>query len=185
MKSVKYGRRFSLSSMASLATALVLIDGPLLQRASSVKRPLTVDEISLDLSVATQLPEGFSARKIEGNWVDTPAALEVFNQHINNKSIVSDTYCDGECRATIRAPGYTSMDCWNQSWPITEAMLRNPNSVRKLMRRTLPLSLHTATHAANIAVFQARLWRLMHSLILLPVHFRHGASGTVDMTVRT
>lgn len=80
ISSIRYRRMFSLFSMASLATSLVLIDGPLLQRSSSVKRVITTDNVHLNMSVATQFPEGFSAyAPITGGFAYTPAAINVFN----------------------------------------------------------------------------------------------------------
>ncbi len=80
ISSIRYRRMFSLFSMASLATSLVLIDGPLLQRSSSVKRVITTDNVHLNMSVATQFPEGFSAyAPITGGFAYTPAAVNVFN----------------------------------------------------------------------------------------------------------
>src|ERR1700761_2852732 len=56
IKSFKYRRMVNLFSIASLATAIVLIDGPLLQRSSSVRRATTVDIIPMNVSLAPQLP---------------------------------------------------------------------------------------------------------------------------------
>ena len=44
-----------------------------------------------------------------GNWAYTPAAVAVYEAHVSEKPIISPTRCDGTCKATIRAPGYTSM----------------------------------------------------------------------------
>jgi hypothetical protein len=122
-------RRLSLFSVASLATALVLVDGPLLQRASSVQRATVIERIQLNISAATQLPVGFSVQISDvGAWKHTAAAVDIFTQHIHDKPITSDAYCDGTCHATIRALGYAPASCWNQSWAINETMLRDPNS---------------------------------------------------------
>ena len=66
VKSFKYRRMVKLFGFASLATALVLIDGPLLQRSSSVRRATTVDIVPMNVSLAPQLPPGFSVKLPEG-----------------------------------------------------------------------------------------------------------------------
>ena len=70
----------SLFSIASFATAFVLIDGPLLQRSSSVKRVTTVDNVPMNISLAPQLPEG----KQKFRWKDNMECLlaDTFVKHL-------------------------------------------------------------------------------------------------------
>lgn len=58
IKSFRYRRMVSLFSIASFATAFVLIDGPILQKSSSVQRATINDRIPLNISLAPQLPTG-------------------------------------------------------------------------------------------------------------------------------
>jgi hypothetical protein len=58
IKSFKYRRMVSLFSIASFATALVLIDGPILQKSSSVQRTTINDIVPFNISIAPQLPAG-------------------------------------------------------------------------------------------------------------------------------
>ena len=67
MRGFRQGRHFNLLTLSSLVIALVVIDGPLLQRASFVHSAQVTKPIVQNMSVVTELPDGFS-----GVWyVDT------------------------------------------------------------------------------------------------------------------
>ena len=54
------GRNISLLTLASIATSLVIVDGPFLQRSSSVITATTDQPITLDVQLPSELPYGFS-----------------------------------------------------------------------------------------------------------------------------
>ena len=128
LNSIRYRRMVGWLSIASLAASLVLIDGPLLQRASSVHSALVFDEIPLNLSVVTQLPAGFSLGVGLDGYQYTADAIEVYLQHTRNKPITVDSYCNGTCHTKIHGPGYALQSCWDQSWAINRTILTNPNA---------------------------------------------------------
>ena len=58
IKCLRAGRFVGLLNIASLATALVLIDGPLLQRASTVRLTTLSTNTHLNISLSPELPRG-------------------------------------------------------------------------------------------------------------------------------
>ena len=67
IRGFRQGRYFNLLTLSSLVVALVVIDGPLIQRASSVHSAEVTTPILQTMSIASELPDGFS-----GVWyVDT------------------------------------------------------------------------------------------------------------------
>jgi hypothetical protein len=60
IRGFRQGRYFNLLTLSSLLVALVVIDGPLLQRASSVHSARVTESIVQNIPVATELPDGFS-----------------------------------------------------------------------------------------------------------------------------
>lgn len=131
LRSVRHKQVFCLFSVAGLATALVLIDGPLLQRATRVVRTSTETSLPIELAIAPQLPQGFSGG-IDwfGSYFVTPAAASLLRAYRDRTPIElsNATECSGSCRARVRAPGLAKMHCSHESWDITEDMLRDASS---------------------------------------------------------
>lgn len=129
IKSIKYKRPFSLFSIASLATALVLADGPFLQRASTIKRVPITGDTQLNISVLQELPKGFSGTLgRQGEYIFTRATLDVVDAEVHRQPIHTTTQCNGTCHATIRSPGVAVTGCLKRTWPITESMLDDVNA---------------------------------------------------------
>ena len=57
---VQSRKHVSLLSLACIASALVIIDGPLLQRASTVARVEQTRNVTVELQMAEELVSGFS-----------------------------------------------------------------------------------------------------------------------------
>ena len=69
------GRHMGLLGLACILSTLVVIDGPLLQRSSTVREgPVASDPIPLNVTMAQELPTGWS-----GTWLT--ATENAFNQH--------------------------------------------------------------------------------------------------------
>ena len=119
IKSIRARRTFSVFSIASLATAVVLIDGPLLQPASSVSQATTAPTVMLNVSLAPQLPSGFSGRFGNLNDVLSSDAVAVGHAYIHSEPMNSTTECNGTCFTTVRGPAFVSASCTNKTWQIT------------------------------------------------------------------
>lgn len=60
VRAVLYSRHMSILNIACIAASFVIIDGPLLQRASSVVPAMVTSEVNLQLVLPPELPRGFS-----------------------------------------------------------------------------------------------------------------------------
>lgn len=155
VKSFRY-RRTNLLTLASFAVTFVLIDGPLLQRASGVTRAKLVRDVSLNISVVPELPSGFSGYQDEAQFENmlSPGALDVSFDWAAKKPMKINAYCDGTCSSTIRAPGVALLECREHIWPINRTALTVSNmtwgtGVSPLVDLMLPIkSLVFSTYGA-------------------------------------
>ncbi|ERF74689.1 hypothetical protein EPUS_00819 [Endocarpon pusillum Z07020] len=115
------GRYFNLIAMACIFTAIAPINGPLLQRASTVKEASSASEpITVKLAVATSLPDGFSGYLSGRSYVVsaytqnfTPVVQDYYNQRENR---MNDTGCVGKCSATVKGVGF-AVNCSSSEEP--------------------------------------------------------------------
>ncbi|MCJ1434999.1 hypothetical protein MMC27_004369 [Xylographa pallens] len=110
------GRSFNKIAFAAVCVALAVIDGPLLQRASTIiSRDVTVP-ITLNVSIAQQLPKGYTSLML--GRIDEPVVLTAqFAQvmkHYNARNPIRNGFrgCNGSCTATVPAAGF-SVNCSN------------------------------------------------------------------------
>ena len=129
IRGLQQGRYFNLLTLSSLVVALVVVDGPLLQRASSVHSATVNYGIVQNISITPELPTGFSGRWYQTNAQGTSdAAAEVFKGFANEAAIRSTSKCDGSCAMKVQAPGVSKRNCVTKHWPINESMLFEPSS---------------------------------------------------------
>jgi hypothetical protein len=128
---VRSAHRTTVISAATLLVALMIIDGPLLQRASSVVVATQSKAMSLSTLLTPELPTGFSGqilpeRNIETDW----AAVMTGDQWMRNTPIIlpSSPACGGTCVAKLNAPGMTKGACNQTTWPITPKMWHSANA---------------------------------------------------------
>lgn len=107
------GRHFNLTALATIIVALAVIDGPLLQRASTIVTQAVSGETSLKAALAPLLPPGYTAK------VQSAGDMGAFNPSIittDFAKVVSDyqkgipinvgiTECSGNCSAVVPAAG--------------------------------------------------------------------------------
>ncbi|KAF7189563.1 hypothetical protein HII31_09203 [Pseudocercospora fuligena] len=118
-------------TLASLLTALVLIDGPLLQRASRVESLSHHELINMSIPISPELPRGFSGvqKLVEGGrmvriWQDV---IDVGEPWKAGRSIEAPgVACEGTCRGKVLAPAISLQDCTYKSRDMpAETMLNN------------------------------------------------------------
>jgi hypothetical protein len=128
-RSLRQGRYFNLLTISSMIVALVVVDGPLLQRSSSVHSATVNRAIVQNISIAPELPTGFSGSKyssdVQGTSVDTDEVMRAF---ANDAPIRSTARCAGLCTMTVRAPGAAKHGCVTKQWAINETILTEPDS---------------------------------------------------------
>lgn len=123
-------RHSSLLNIACIAGALVVIDGPFLQRASTVVPAQKTSALTLNITLMPELPTGFTGT-IQYGEVNSPVAeLNLLPQYATHTPMLLDysPECDGACHATIFAPGVKKEKCTSQTWPITYEMMHSHNT---------------------------------------------------------
>ncbi|KAI9695641.1 MAG: hypothetical protein M1820_008488 [Bogoriella megaspora] len=121
------GRHTNFIAIASLCATLVIIDGPLLQRASSVTSRIPNDPIELQTLLTPEIPSFFTGLTLV-NDNNTPTAppgsvvdfsrdfLSVFvNYTEGSKMTQAVSGCPGTCTATVQAAALTVSGCSTES----------------------------------------------------------------------
>ncbi len=104
------GRRFNLVALASLFAALAPVNGPLLQRASTMDKNIVDGNVTLSASMALELPDGYSGTITSG--LHSVALLSSFftsvmRDYTNRAAIKMDkTGCDGNCYSALKGTGF-------------------------------------------------------------------------------
>ncbi|USW51775.1 hypothetical protein Slin15195_G050940 [Septoria linicola] len=107
-------------AFAMIASALVIADGPFLQKASSVKSELQTSSTLLQFPVAPELPTGFGGRLTKDGMATSHPVDPALDGFTYNSTLVADiSGCDGDCRATVRGPGVMVRNCSSKTWPLT------------------------------------------------------------------
>ncbi|KAK3116143.1 hypothetical protein LTR53_003816 [Teratosphaeriaceae sp. CCFEE 6253] len=106
---------------ASLFVPLMMIDGPLLQRASSVISAVQSETVTLELTLPPEVPTGFSGYSIAGDFFNSDLMLEVGVEWSDQTPIPLPVQpaCEGVCVGKALGPGVTSVNCTSATWPIT------------------------------------------------------------------
>lgn len=99
VRAIFHSRHISLLNIACLAGSFVIIDGPLLQRASTVVPATQSANVTLNLPLPAELPTGFS-----GGWKnhileETYVAADVFMDYLHRDPIhLKTSGCTGHVR---------------------------------------------------------------------------------------
>lgn len=126
---VKSGRDFNVVALATVVASAIVLDGPLLQKASSVVSKPMITTVNVTAPIAQELPYGFTATGSFG-WIEEslnasgPGLLvmnqtfaQVVNSYIIGENITSSfTGCTGKCSGTVKAAGL-AIDCSSKSVP--------------------------------------------------------------------
>lgn len=102
-------KRFGYAPAACIATTLLLLDGPLIQRALTVRETVPTQSFDITLHLAPELPTGAGGIvHPNGNWDASVSESEIFQQWLHKQPIRANASgCAGICQATIEAPGLT------------------------------------------------------------------------------
>ena len=109
----------------------MIVDGALLQRATSVRPSHVVRDINLEIPLSPELPFGFSGYE-GGDTVQTSRISSlVFQATIRGKPVKAPpTRCgdDAICSGKVLAPGVVIERCESRTWPFTAEMRRDPHA---------------------------------------------------------
>lgn len=93
-------RHLSALHIACIAVALVVIDGPLLQRASTVERATQTKAVTLDLRMVPEIPSDFTGEVTNHLLAAPNEVLMLFPEYTTDEPMHLDVEgCDGKVRA--------------------------------------------------------------------------------------
>ncbi len=122
MAAIVAGRRFSLVALASIMATFVVIDAPLLQRASSITSQNITTSITMSANLATTIPEtGLITGRLSYATLLLPLFAGVIHDYGNRVPINSFTGCSGTCSLTVKAFGFTPQ-CATSTTPINHTI---------------------------------------------------------------
>ncbi|KAK5689818.1 hypothetical protein LTR97_012577 [Elasticomyces elasticus] len=127
---ISQGRNTSLVAIAAILVALMIVDGPLLQRSSTVVVATQSNMMTVNFTLTPEVPKGLSGLWQFQNIIISNAAIQV-GQDFTLKSPIAlavNPPCLGLCAAKLLGPGVVKTNCSTKSWPITKSMYFDPNA---------------------------------------------------------
>ncbi|KAK6440510.1 hypothetical protein LTR95_003268 [Oleoguttula sp. CCFEE 5521] len=120
-QAVHHRRRLSWTICVAILVAVMIIDGPLLQRASKLVSATRTSVVSLNFSLAPELPPGFSGEMHRGS---------LYGEWLDQKRMVLPTHppCKGTCDGKVVRPGIIRTNCTTQTRKIPQKDAFNPNA---------------------------------------------------------
>jgi hypothetical protein len=116
------GRNFNLVALASVATTLVVIDQPLIQRASTVISIQYEHPVNVTVRIAPEIPlgyTGFRGGRGGDQQVMTGPMIRAFNDfNSRNPMVTNFSGCTGTCTGYVKAGGLATQ-CSTISGPVT------------------------------------------------------------------
>ena len=108
------GRHFNKLALASIVVSVAVVDGPLLQRASTIISKDITSSTMLRASIAPQLPIGYTSTmlgRVETPKVLNPPFANVLQNYSRRTPITTEFEgCVGDCEAVVQGAGF-SVDC--------------------------------------------------------------------------
>ncbi len=116
------GRHINLVAVATIFVAFTPINGPLLQRASTVTFRSISEHVTLSIPIAKELPDGYTGM-ISGRQQQPSLLMLNFTptvQDYTNRVPVNltNTGCDGTCSAIVKGSGF-AVNCSKNSVPFS------------------------------------------------------------------
>lgn len=171
------GRHFNMVALASIMAALAPINGPLLQRASTVTTQSIQRETALKVSIAPELPFGFTG--VTTGRVRSVAMLSsnftpVMRDYSNRMDInMTNTGCDGVCYSTLKGAGF-AVNCSTSTVPYTlNGSLKNSSINWDAFNGTAVFTSNFTFNENN------------PGNILLTVSYKDSADCDGDLTIKT
>ncbi|KAH8687651.1 hypothetical protein BGZ60DRAFT_522299 [Tricladium varicosporioides] len=110
------GRRFNLVALAGLTVALAPLNGPLLQRASTISTMALHRNVRLTIPVAQEFPFGYTGtitgRSHQTGFLTTNFSSVVQDYVLKKPVNLTESGCDGKCTGVLQAAGY-AISCQN------------------------------------------------------------------------
>ena len=110
ISSASSGKNFNFVALANLFTALVVIDGPLLQRSSTITTLSHTQDVTISSRISNNtLPSDFMGLSSAngGGYIISAPFLKVVQQYYNHDQIqMQSDGCNGSCATTLQAVGF-------------------------------------------------------------------------------
>ncbi|KIX07977.1 uncharacterized protein Z518_02631 [Rhinocladiella mackenziei CBS 650.93] len=125
LAAITSGRHVNLVAIASILVAISPVNGPLLQRASTIGNATVTDLQQLDLRLSQLIPKGYtgivSNRGDEVNML-TSNFTTIAKDYYNRSPVAAESSCTGSCRTTVSAAGfYVNCSTYRVPFNISEA----------------------------------------------------------------
>lgn len=130
----------SVLNIACIAGVLVVIDGPFLQRASTVVPATKISTTAMQITLMPELPTGFTGIVKNAKVNSVLASLNLFPEYATHVPMRLDysPQCIGKCYSKVLGPGVAKTKCSSTTWPITyEMMVRNKGRKGRIRLETL------------------------------------------------
>jgi len=115
--------------VATILVALMVIDGPLLQKASTISLATQSEMVTLNFTLAPEIPHGFAGFVQDSNDNQSFATAAIAEDWINKAPITLPTTCKGTCVGKIIGPGVVESDCSVKTWSINADDWFDPDAV--------------------------------------------------------
>lgn len=170
------GRHFNLVALASIFAALTPVNGPLLQRASTVTSQTVQAQVPLLVSIAPELPNGYTGTITgRGHAVAllSPAFTSVMRDYTNRQDIkMNNTGCNGVCYATLKGAGF-AVNCSESTVPYTLEGGTTDNQINWV-----------AVNGTNVFTSNFTYWYTAPNDITLAVSFKRAKTCTGDINIK-
>lgn len=171
------GRHFNLVALASIMAALAPINGPLLQRASTVTTRPVQGATYLSASIAPELPEGYTGIITgRGHTVAllTSTFTPVIREYTNRVDInMGSTGCVGVCYSTLKGAGF-AVNCSASTIPYTLDPLLEDGSINS-----------AAINGTEVFTSNFTWSEKTPGDIMLMVTFKGSSACTGNLTIKT
>ncbi|KXT16059.1 hypothetical protein AC579_7103 [Pseudocercospora musae] len=120
-------------AIAMTFCTLVVIDGPFLQKASSVVSQQQTRPVELHFPITPEIPSGFSGVFDQDGIASSDEAAPVISSYTYNSTIVANiTGCaeGATCRTKVHGPGLVIKNCSTETWPLDRNTLLNNRTAR-------------------------------------------------------
>ncbi|KAK3640138.1 hypothetical protein LTR56_005550 [Elasticomyces elasticus] len=144
---LRHHRRMGFTGFATVLVAIMIIDGPLLQRSVTVRLTTTTDQVTLALNLAQEVPTGFSGSWYGLGLTTSDISAKLSTEWRDGAPILLDVKpCNGICAATVRAPGVMMDKCDSQTWHISNEMYHDANATWGIFGHTYDASFDAFTN---------------------------------------
>jgi len=129
-RAVLRGKEMSFVIVAAMLVPLIIIDGPLIQRASSTRSAVQAETYTMNITLSPEVPSGFSGIA-SSTYIAFSNEADAVNLEWSNQvpiNLPSSPACKGRCVAKVKGPGVAMTNRTTTVYPVTKAMWWDSNA---------------------------------------------------------